>query len=251
MSVVEERLRAAGAALADAPVPDVSGRVMERLESGRSRRGPALPRTLAAAAAALVLLAGTVLVFPSAGAALADLLGLPGLRIVFERRMPPVHGGLALGEAVSLAEARAATAFPLAFPKALGRPDEVWLDRHAVPGGQVTLLWRPGPGLPASGPHRLGALVTVLPGRLDAGALAKSLWQEDTELTAVRVGGQEGWWVSGADHALVYFDAEGGVRADRSRLAGPTLLWQDGEVLYRLESGLSLARALEVAASVR
>lgn len=244
MSDIEHRLRAAAATLDTRPVPDIAARVRVRLEdrarpaASRVRTRWATPRWVAPVAVALAAVVVSLWMVPTAGVAVADFLGLDGLRIVMERRIPGVDASAHFGSRVSLSHARAATAFPVPVPDALGEPDEVWLDREAVPGGQVTVRWR-----------ETGALLTVLSGSLDPGLLAKSVWSSATEVSSVRVGDGVGWWVSGDAHALVYRDAAGTVRTERSRLAGDTLLWQSGDVLYRLE-GLPRERALAVARSL-
>ena len=43
----------------------------------------------------------------------------------------------------------------------------------------------------------------------------------------------------------MYRDADGDVR--EARLAADTLVWQDGDVIRRVEGDISLARALEIA----
>jgi hypothetical protein len=64
------------------------------------------------------------------------------------------------------------------------------------------------------------------------------------------VGGRPGFWVSGA-HQVGVLDRSGAFATDTVRLAGDTLLWQDGEVTYRLESGLDRDDAVAAAASLR
>ena len=252
-SGVEQRLRAAGAAWAAQPVPDLATPVLARLSAGVTARRLAPHRrpVLVAATAALVLLIAVPLLVPSVGSAVARYLGVGGLRVEVAPELPEVGAALRLGRRSGLTRAREAVAFPVGVPPALGEPDEVWLDRDAVPGGQVTLLWRPRAELPAAEPHRVGALLTALPGRLEPGLLTKTIADPGTTLTSVSVGDATGWWIGGAPHALTYFDAEGSARSEPSRLAAATLVWQAGPTLYRLESALPLEDALRIARSVR
>lgn len=252
-SALEARLRAAGAAWAAEPAPDLAPPVLRRLSAGEAVPRP-VPRwrpVLVAAAAALVLLVAVPLLVPSVGSAVARWLGVGGLRVEVAPELPDVGRALNLGRRSDLARARAAVAFPVGVPAALGDPDAVWLDPDAVPGGQVTLVWRPRAGLPPAEPYRVGALLTALPGRLEPGLLSKTVAHPGTTLTSVAVGDGVGWWIGGAPHALTYLDAEGQVRSESSRLAGATLLWQSGPTLYRLESALTLEQALRVTASIR
>lgn len=252
---VEERLRTAARDLAAMPVPDLEPAVRRRLAApAPPRRLPAPRPTLAATMAGVLLVLGVLSAWPGARLAVADFLGLGGLRVEMLPERPPVGRDLRLGRRLDLRALGDRVDFPVGVPAALGAPDEVWLDEDAVPGGQVTLLWRPRADLPASSTRStIGALLTVLPAELEPGLLSKTVFQPDTVLTSVAVEGADGpgWWLSGPEHALVYRDADGRVRQERSRLAGDTLLWQAEGVLYRLESGLSLDAALAVAGSLR
>jgi hypothetical protein len=50
---------------------------------------------------------------------------------------------------------------------------------------------------------------------------------------------------------LFYLDPNGNVRDAPARLAGPTLVWERGDLTLRLEADVSKARALAIARSVR
>lgn len=252
----EARLRAAGAAWAAVPAPDLVVGVLRQIPAHDAarpvpRRAPRWRPVLVGAAMVVALLVAVPLLVPSVGSAVARYLGVGGIRIEVMLGLPAVGDGLELGQRTVLTQARDDVAFPVGVPRLLGEPDEVWLDRQAVPGGQVTLLWRPATRLPQVGAHQVGALLTALPGRLEPGLLAKTAADPHTTLTSVSVGDGVGWWIGGAPHALIYYDAQGEVRSDRSRLAGATLLWQSGDTLYRLESALDREEALRIARSVR
>ena len=55
-------------------------------------------------------------------------------------------------------------------------------------------------------------------------------------------------WIDGAPHEVFYRDGDGEVVFER--FAGNTLLWQEGDVLYRVEGFPTLADALAYAATV-
>lgn len=59
------------------------------------------------------------------------------------------------------------------------------------------------------------------------------------------------YWLTGTPHLFWYTDATGAVTMERIRLAGNTLLWSQGGLVFRLESALPRAAALRIAASVR
>ena len=79
--------------------------------------------------------------------------------------------------------------------------------------------------------------------RRTRGALAEPL------LERVEIGGQQGLWFA-APHELVYVDRQGLRHTETARLAGPTLVWSDGRVTYRLEGVSDFTEAVAIAASV-
>ena len=48
----------------------------------------------------------------------------------------------------------------------------------------------------------------------------------------------------------MYLDPSGVIQEDLAYLAGTTLLWNRGDVLFRLEADVDRAKALELAAAV-
>ena len=58
-------------------------------------------------------------------------------------------------------------------------------------------------------------------------------------------------WLTGKPHLFWYTDATGSLTSERIRLAGNTLLWAHGSLIFRLESALSLNQALRIASSLR
>jgi hypothetical protein len=73
----------------------------------------------------------------------------------------------------------------------------------------------------------------------------------DTSTKFVDVGGAPGIWIERADHVVFYLGRSGEERRFTGYLSGNTLVWQRGSVSYRLEAGVSLERALELARSLR
>ncbi len=69
-------------------------------------------------------------------------------------------------------------------------------------------------------------------------------------MQVVAVGDGPGYWIGGEAHTFGYVGPDGEVILETLRLAGNTLLWErDGET-FRLESGLGLTEAIEVAESI-
>ena len=239
--------------------PDLAGRVRSRIEPLAPRKTGRQGWRAAAVAAAALLLVGIV-ALPGPRRAVADLLGLGGVRVT---RVPgplpsptrppsPLGETLALGERVTLAQARADLARPVPTPRLPGyqRPDAVWLDK-AIPGGAVSLVYRPRPGLPPSGPTGVGLVLTSFPGQVEEEALLKKMASPGTRIQEVRVGDGPGLWIEGEPHFLIYRAPDGSFREERGRLAANTLLWERDGLTYRLEAEVDQAQALRIARSLR
>jgi hypothetical protein len=122
----------------------------------------------------------------------------------------------------------------------VGAPDAVFLSR-GIPGGAVSLLYG------SEDEPRL--LVTQFRGSVAPELVKKTA--AGTRFTAVLVRGREGYWLSGAPHAVVFRDDEGVIREDRIRLAGNVLLWVEDGITFRLEGRMALPEALRIAESLR
>jgi hypothetical protein len=260
---VEARLRAAAAAATWPPTPDLRERVLAgiaaatpdlrapvvaRIDGTRPldiepprpwrRRGPVL-RALAVAVAAVLLLAGV-----------ATALGyrLPGLDIVFVPSLPPAGGGLDLGSPVPLADAQSGGG-PLRLPAALPAPATAWV---AGSGAQriVTVAWRADPGRPTLDDSDLSLLLMEVPGRAEGAYLTKALGP-GTTIEPVTVGGDQGWWIAGPAHELLFQQPDGNVGVLDARLAGDTLVFSRDGTLYRFESALGKDATVAIAESLR
>lgn len=106
----------------------------------------------------------------------------------------------------------------------------------------------PGPGVSreATVDGRI-VLVSVIEGALTSEVLVKTLG-EDTQIVEVVVGGAPGLWISGAPHELAYQSPDGLIAFER--VAGNTLVWQDDEMIGRLEGFDSVDAAIEFALGV-
>lgn len=87
-------------------------------------------------------------------------------------------------------------------------------------------------------------LVSAIVGRLDRPILQKTL-ASNTSIIEVDVDGHLGLWIDGAPHQVMYEAGDGDIVVER--VAGNTLLWEVGDVLYRLEGFDNLDDALEFA----
>jgi hypothetical protein len=218
--------------------PDLRGAVAARLGAlpGRSWWRWTVGRALMLAALAVLLLAA------------AAVLVLPGLRIIPVQTIPTASvpadalaTRLALGERVPLETVEAA------LPSALGDPDEAYSSR----GGEVvSLVYASRAELPELADTGIGLLVQQINGSLERERVEKLVVEFGVTVTPVEVAGVPGFWIDGPPHLIRYTGPAGEERAEMTRLVGDTLVWQRGDVLYRIESGLGLERTLRIAESI-
>ena len=248
MSELERELRNVGAEIEYPPTPDLAGAVRERIEARRRSRFSLSRRKLALALAILAAGVGAAMATPQARTAILEWLGLRGVAIERIETAPTVTRTAAeldeldLGERVTLADARRRAAYAVVVPPArLGEPDAIYFDER-IPGGQVAFVYRAANDVPL--------IVSEFRARLDE-ILIHKLAGPGTEIDAVRVEGEPGWWLEGEPHEFGYVDPESGeVRVETLRLAGNTLLWQHGEFTLRLEGAVSRNEALAIAEGV-
>ena len=202
-------------------------------------------RFRAARALALALVALLVL----AGVAAALGYRLPGLDILFVESLPPAGTGLELGSAVPLAEARVGEPPRVLLPASLPEPETAFVLGTGV-RRIVTLAWRAGQGRPVLPGTDLSLAVMAVAGDTDDGFLTKMLGP-GTTIQPVTVGGDRGWWISGAPHDLLVRRPDGTTGVMTSRLAGDTLVFARDGTLYRLESALGRDATVVIAASMR
>jgi hypothetical protein len=222
--------------------PDLRAGVGAGIAQARRRR---LTLVLVAAALALALAGGT------AAAAVVELRGATIQRVPSLPSPSPTPPGAAgalldLGRRYpSLAAAEGAAGFRALVPAALGQPDEVW---YRASPGVLTLVYRPRPGLPASGDQDVGALVMEARASVSAPSFGKLLPAGAT-VQPLTVNGGQGFWISGAPHGAFFYGAPGD-RMDSFRLAGDVLIWNQRDLVVRIESGLDERGALGVAGTI-
>jgi hypothetical protein len=230
------------------------GRSVGRRRDATGRRG----RLLLAAAVVLAVLAVGVGLSPRARDAVADFLGLRGVEI--ETDAPPTStpsipvGGWSAGlRPVTEDEAAAVLGRPLRRldPERFGQPAS-WAVTGGPgaggPAGLVVAYYPPSVALPAGAVPEVGALLYQFVGETEAPMLRKLV--PPGGISPVDVSGRPGFWVAGA-HQVGVLDRDGRFAPDTVRLAGDTLLWLDGDVTFRLETGLARADAVAVAESLR
>ena len=257
MPELERMLTGLGRELDYPPTPDLAGAVARRLAPEPPRKPFSLPRArfrraLALALIALLVLAGAVMAAsPSARDAVLELFGLQGATV--ERRAtlpdPPDLRPLELGRRVALSEAARELAFTPVAPAALGPPDAVYV-RRGVPGGELSLAYRPRPGLPEAAPTGLGLLVSEFRGDL-APEYAGKIGAAATSIEPLEVQGDRALWIEGAPHFFFYRPPDSDFGQRELRLAANVLLLERGNLLVRLEGAFGRERALALARSLR
>jgi hypothetical protein len=257
---LEQRLHELGIQLEYPPTPDLARTVRARLSARTPRRWWAPTsffaqtrwRVAAVAAAVVVVGAGLTLATPAGRSAVAERLGLRGVTITYVATQPvgtpvPLGYALALGDRVTPGEAQSRVAFPILAPELsrFGLPDAVYVG-DSPPGGQVSLVYGERAGLPETSVSGVGMLLTQFRAVVEPAFITKLLGP-GTRAEPVMVNGGFGYWIEGAPHGFLYRDADGRIQEDRFRLAGNTLLWQQGGLTLRLESSLTKEEALAIA----
>ena len=237
--------------------PQLASSVRARIESGPipvatisvPRTRPPLWRpVLAAASVVLLALAVTLALSVTARRAVADFLGVVGIRITFDGDAPDVpanrSSGLGLGESVSLAEASRRAGFDAMAP-ARREVGAVYFNADLGSTGMVSVVYPAD----AASMGDVELLVTQFVASVDE-TFFKKLAYDGADVTYVRIGSTDGYWVGG-EHLFYYEDSEGRPREETVRLAGRVLLWEDGGITYRVEGARSLEAALRLARNLR
>lgn len=192
---------------------------------------------------AVAAIAGTVGAVAPARAAVVDavdgLLRVAGIEVRREpapAALPTRPSPLPSLRSAGLEEARRVARFPVRVPAELGEPERVSLADPDDTGAPrvVTLAYR-------------GDAV-----RFDQfdGEATPTFFKTAAAADWVEIGTGHGIWVSGP-HPVTYVDRGGAERTETARLAGPTLIWVDGDMTYRLEGMKTLEEARTIALSVK
>ena len=255
MSELERQLTQLGRELEWPDTPDLTLGLKERLASPpvkRRRRPVVFRRSLVIAFAGLMVLAGGVFAaVPGVRDAVLDFFGLQGATVERREQLPkaPPPRPPDVGGRTTLAAAREALRFDPLVPGAAGPPDAVFVDR-TVPGGRLSLEYRPRRGLPEARSTGLGLLVDEFRGDLLPEYAGKIAGQA-TRIDRLRIDGEPAIWLEGAPHFFFYRPPNEGFREQPLRLAQNVLLLERGDVLVRLEGAFGRARAVELARSLR
>jgi hypothetical protein len=253
MPELEQALTRLGEELDWPPTPELAPGVIGRLgERPRRRAFPIARRSLALALVALLLLAGAAFAaLPGVRDTVLDFLGLQGATIERRATLPPAppERPLDLGARTTLARAADELGFASLVPADLGEPDAVYV-RSELPGGELSLAYRPRTGLPRARSTRLGLLVSEFRGDLSPDYMGK-IAGPATRTARLRVDGDPAIWVEGAPHYFFYRAPDGRFVDTELRIAQNVLLLQHGKLLIRLEGAFDRERAIAIARSLR
>jgi hypothetical protein len=240
-------LTALGRDVAFPPAPALTSAVTGRLATERTRGvRPRMPRlALLGRRRALVLAAVGLL-------ALLALAGATRLAIgAFEVRvrptatpsvsLPPLEPS-ALGNPVSEREAVAQAGFDPALPPREA-PDEVYVIDTIFGDEGILYAWRPSAAYPRIEGTDFGLMLIVAQG--DDEFVSKSVNRFDA-LVEVKVNGERAFWIP-APHEISISTDTG---SETFSVTGNVLIWQVGDLSYRLESSLGRAEAIALAESM-
>jgi hypothetical protein len=250
-AMTDEQLSAALTALARdvafPQTPSIASAVSARLTAERSRGvRPRLP--------GLALLGRRrVLVLVSVGLlALLALAGATRLAIgAFEVRvqpnagpsvsLPPIEPS-AIGNPVSEAETVSRAGFEPALPPGPA-PDEVYVIDSGFGDAGILYAWRPSAAYSRIDGTDWGLMLIVAQG--DQEFVSKSVDRFDA-LVDVKVNGDRAFWIP-APHQVSITTDDG---SQTFSVTGNVLIWQVGDLSYRLETTLGRAEAIALAESM-
>jgi hypothetical protein len=194
-------------------------------------------------------------------------LGLPGLRLLLgagpgvvpgtppptvepsRTAAPgPLGSTLGLGTLVPVEDLEARAAFPIRLPAdpLLGPPEAAYVDRGG--SAQVAMVWASKPDLPASLEPGIGAVLVQFRADLSDQYFTKLLGG-GTTIERVSVGGERGFWISGAAH-FYFYESGGEIIEDTRRWVGDALIWARDGITYRLEVSTGRDTAIRIGESL-
>ncbi|MHB8629417.1 MAG: hypothetical protein ACYDBJ_24145 [Aggregatilineales bacterium] len=260
---LETRLHQAAMTFSYPPTPDVAGSVRQRI--ARSEYPIQLRRWLVWAAVVILIALSVLIAVPQVRAAIVNWLHLGGVIIIPEAptatptAMAPTPNALQsatptdtprpsptalqsildLAGETTLADAQKRVNFPIrlpTYPVGLLAPDRVYL--QDLNGSVVVLIW-----LDPTQPGGIRFALHIL------GPSAFVYKMQPTVIKETTVSGRPALWTEGP-YFLVWQIGSQTTWDTRRIINGNVLIWTDGPLTYRLESGLSLDEALKIAQSV-
>jgi hypothetical protein len=267
---LDERLKEAARQFKYPPTPDVTGAVIKRLKSG-SRPRPEIRSAWVVASFLFLLLAvlfavpgvraeivrffqvGVVRIFPAAATMTTEpsLPQAPGIStpmVVSPITATPVFGTTPreppyattmsdIAGETTLEAAQARVPFPIrlpVYPAELGVPERVFLQEDGL---MVILVWSDpiDPQKARMSLHEIGS-ESILVGKFEPRVIQET-----------QVNGRYAVWVQGP----YLVQLTNGLIEFRRTVEGSTLIWEEKNITYRLETDLSLEEAIKIAESLK
>jgi hypothetical protein len=238
--------------------PDLATRVRARLVAAP----PARRRSSWRLRPALVLAIVALLVLAAVAGAVA--FGVPGIRLIFGdpgvtpppavttpaapqtggASAPPAGSSIGLGEQIDPATLADRVDFPVLFPSdpALGPPEAAYISRR----DEVALVWAPSDDLPPTVESDIGLLIMQFRGSVTPEPIGKMI-ASGTVVEPVQIGEASGYWITGDPHVLFYMSPDGEYVEEGRRWVGDALIWQRGDITYRIETSLGRDAAIRIA----
>jgi hypothetical protein len=137
--------------------------------------------------------------------------------------------------------------FAVLFPDdpMLGAPDATYYSNR----GEVALVWAPTDDLPPTIESDIGLLIMQFRGSVSPEPIGKII-SSGTTVEPVRIA-DGGYWIEGDPHTYFYISPEGEHIEEGRRWVGDALIWQDGEMTYRIETALGKDAAIRIAESLQ
>lgn len=250
-------LEEAGREAAFPETPPLAERVRTRIESGPlpvasihlpRTRPPLLRPVLAVICVAALALGLTLTLSVTARRAVADFLGVVGIRVTFDDD-PGVTARpleeIPLGEPVTRGAASRRAGFRVLVPAGEDSP-AFYFDRHVAAHGMVSVVYPRDAATLAD----VDLLVTQFAASVRE-EFVKKIGMLGSEIRYVAVRDSDAYWISGDPHYFFYEQRNGFIRQETVRLAGNVLLWEEDGVTYRIEGAGSLRAARRLAESLR
>jgi hypothetical protein len=243
LSELEARLQALDVAFPSTPHIAAAVEVRLDAEQGPGRLPRRLGRRRLVLAVAVVVATFGAVLASSAGArsAFLEIFGIDGAVVTRVEELPPVTPSdslAALGERVTLVEARRLAGFPLLRLPGDEDPDAIYFKRP----GMVSFVY--------GRDFDVRLILSQIDGSLDE-AFLKKVGPLGTVVERVRVDGEPGLLLTGEPHFFTYTSSTGTFEEEPFYLARDVLLWERDGRTFRLEGELERDRAIELAESLR
>jgi hypothetical protein len=243
--------------------PDLATRIRARLVAEPPQQVHRPWFSFGRARRALVLAIVALVVLAAVAGAVA--FGVPGIRLIFgdpggtpppavatpapspTGSIAPPGSSLELGDLVDPATAGERAGFPVRLPTdpALGPPDATYVSGR----DEVALVWAPSDELPPTIEVDVGLLLMQFHGSVTPEPIGKMI-SSGTVVEPVQLGDGTAYWISGDPHVFFYFTPDGRHVEEGRRWVGDALIWQRGDMTYRIETSLGRDAAVGIAESL-